>query len=425
MRYLALIASLCACGDNGKRVERCSGSMFLLRMAAVPACVPSSGTSVTWRQIGTTDGPAIIVVSPPDDPRLFVVEDGGTIKILRDHSSTVFLDLSNVITTNGGEQGLLGLAFPPQYAIDGVFYVFYTTSDANVLARYHVMATDPDKADPASGEIMISIPDFATNHNGGMLEYGPEGYLYITTGDGGGGGDPHLNGQNPHALLAKLLRISTHHQDAGLKYSIPTDNPFTDGVAGAPEVYDIGFRNPWRYAFDNTTGDLWIGDVGQDAVEEIDLVPAGAARRPELRLEHVRGLELLQQRQRQRRVLARWHHDAAVRSRPHRRVVRDHRRRRLSRRLLTRISPARTSSRTGARPSSTRRPRPAPRRSPRRVPSDVTWIDDAGAEHGGSPQSPSSIHKAANGELYMTDDLAREPRTTAACSDSRPTSEPT
>src|ERR1700759_5263439 len=126
MRYLALIATLCACGDNGKRVDDALVDVPAGDGGPLAASVPSRGTSVTWRQVGTTNGPAIIVVSPPDDPRLFVVEDGGAIKILRDHSSTVFLDLSSVITTNGGEQGLLGLAFPPQYAIDGVFYVFYT-----------------------------------------------------------------------------------------------------------------------------------------------------------------------------------------------------------------------------------------------------------------------------------------------------------
>lgn len=275
MRYLAALAILCACGDNGARTSDAQADSPASD-GQLAACVPSSGTRITWRFIAKTTGPAMIVTSPPGDPRLFVVEQAGTIRIVGDHSlSAPFLDISDQIAF-GGEQGLLGLAFDPQYALDHTFYVFYTTADADVLARYQASATDPDKADPASGVVMLTIPDFATNHNAGMLDFGPDGDLYITTGDGGGGGDPHLNGQNPHALLAKMLRIGTDHEDAGLHYSIPTDNPFADGAAGAPEVLHYGFRNPWRWAFDRMTGDLWIGDVGQDAIEEIDLVPAGA-----------------------------------------------------------------------------------------------------------------------------------------------------
>ena len=274
MRYLAVLAILCACGDNGAKAS--DAQLDAPGDGQLAACVPSHGTRITWRFIASTTGPALIVTSPPDDPRLFVVEQQGTIRILGDHSTSApFLDLSDQIVA-GGEQGLLGLAFHPQYALNHTFYVFYTTADANVLARYTASTTDPDKADPTSGVVMLSIPDFATNHNAGMLDFGPDGDLYITTGDGGGGGDPHLNGQNPHALLAKMLRISTHHEDVGLHYSIPTDNPFADGAAGAPEVLHYGFRNPWRWAFDRATGDLWIGDVGQDMVEELDLVPAGA-----------------------------------------------------------------------------------------------------------------------------------------------------
>jgi glucose/arabinose dehydrogenase len=272
MRYVALIAILCACGDSGGQTDaRIDAPPFDGPLAA---CVPSAGTRITWRFIAATQGPAVIAVSPPADPRVFVVEQEGRIRIVGDGSlSDPFLDISDRIACCG-EQGLLGLVFHPQYATNGTFYVFYTTSDANVLARYHVSATDRDKADPASGEVLLSIPDFATNHNGGMLEFGPDGYLYVTTGDGGGGGDPHLNGQNTHALLAKMLRLDVDH---GTPYGIPATNPFADGVAGAPEVYDYGLRNAWRWAFDKQTGDLWIGDVGQGAVEELDLVPAGAA----------------------------------------------------------------------------------------------------------------------------------------------------
>lgn len=264
MRSVALLATLCACGDNGAKADA------QIDAPLVP-CEPSAGTKISWRLVAKTAGPAMIVVSPPNDPRLLVVEQEGRIKFVGDDQlSEPFLDIADQIACCG-EQGLLGLAFDPDYATTGAFYVFYTTSNRNQLARYHVSATDPNKADP-TGEILLDIPDFASNHNAGMLEFGPDGYLYITTGDGGGGGDPDLNGQDTHALLAKMLRIDVHHAP----YSIPADNPFADGVAGAPEVFHYGFRNPWRWAFDKLTGDLWVGDVGQNAIEEIDYIPAGS-----------------------------------------------------------------------------------------------------------------------------------------------------
>ncbi|MEO8554575.1 MAG: PQQ-dependent sugar dehydrogenase, partial [Kofleriaceae bacterium] len=269
MRCLALIATLCACGDNGAKADAQVD-------APLVSCTPSAGSKVNWRLLAKTDGPAMVVVSPPNDARLFVVEQQGRIRIVGDNQlSAPFLDLSDQIACCG-EQGLLGLAFDPGYATNGSFYVFYTTSDKNRLARYQVSSADPNKADATSGVILLDIPDFASNHNAGMLEFGPDGLLYITTGDGGGGGDPNLNGQNTHALLAKMLRIDVRHEASPLHYTIPSDNPFADGVMGAPEVYHYGFRNPWRWAFDKMTGDLWIGDVGQNAIEELDLIPAGA-----------------------------------------------------------------------------------------------------------------------------------------------------
>ena len=245
------------------------------------ACeMPIQGTSVTFRLIAKTQGPAILVTSPPHDLRRFVIEQSGRILMLTDTgvAPTPFLDLS--ADAGGpvqccGEQGLLGLAFHPNFATNHTFYVFYTTATTNVLARYKVSATNPDVADPASGEVMISIADFASNHNGGMLEFGKDGYLYIGTGDGGGGGDPMHNGQNPMALLGKLLRIDVDKPVNGKLYGIPAKNPFADGTAGAPEVYDMGLRNPWRWSVDRMTGDLWIGDVGQDTIEEMDVIPAG------------------------------------------------------------------------------------------------------------------------------------------------------
>jgi glucose/arabinose dehydrogenase len=222
-----------------------------------PACAtPINGTSITFRFVAETQGPAMIVTSPPDDVRRFVVEQEGRIKIIQDTGLVTFLDITNGDLAAGGEQGLLGLAFHPKYATNGTFFIFYTTSNANVLAKLQVDPLDPNKADPASMQVVFSIPDFASNHNGGMLEFGPDGKLYIGTGDGGGGGDPMKTAQDPTKQLGKILRLDV------------------DSAGAVPENYVLGMRNPWRWSFDRATGDLYIGDVGQDMIEEVDLIPA-------------------------------------------------------------------------------------------------------------------------------------------------------
>ena len=164
------------------------------------------------------------------------------------------------------------MAFHPDYANNGLLFVYYTTDNANVVARYQVSA-DPNVADKASGTVVLSIPDFASNHNGGMIEVGPDGFLYIGTGDGGGGGDPRNQGQDPSALLGKILRIDVDAPSGGRQYGIPPGNPFAQG-GGAPEVYMLGLRTPWRFSLEPLNGDLWIGDVGQDEIEELHYVPA-------------------------------------------------------------------------------------------------------------------------------------------------------
>ena len=226
----------------------------------------------------------VFVADPGDGSgRLFVVEQPGRIRILRDGAllPDPFLDLTGVVTARGNEQGLLSMAFDPGYAQNGEFYVGYTANSGegsgdNTVARYRVSADDPDRADPNSGEVLLAVPDPYPNHNGGLVMFGPDGYLYAGFGDGGSQGDPQGNGQNSHALLGKILRIDVHQTQDGLPYAIPPDNPFADGANGRPEVWLSGLRNPWRFSFDRQTGDLWIGDVGQNWVEEIDLVPAGA-----------------------------------------------------------------------------------------------------------------------------------------------------
>ncbi len=262
--------------------------------AVLPACAsPVSGTTVKTRTIGTIGSSAVLATSPPGDRRLFVVDQVGLIRIFHHDAGAAetlvtapFLDLSADASGPvrfGGENGLLGLAFHPQYATNGQFYVFYTTttppltpgnSQRDVLATCKVSATNPDVADVTTCSEVLSIPDFASNHNGGMIEFGADGFLYIGTGDGGAGGDPQRNGQNPDALLAKFLRLDVDHPANGKPYGIPPGNPFALG-GGAPEVFMLGLRNPWRWSFDRGTGDLWIGDVGQNLIEEIDvLTPA-------------------------------------------------------------------------------------------------------------------------------------------------------
>jgi glucose/arabinose dehydrogenase len=223
---------------------------------------------------------AVMDIAHSEDQRLFVVEQVGRIKILNKNGSvneSPFLDISTNVR-NSGEQGLLGLAFHPNYKQNGYFFVNYINLDQNtVVARYQVSPTDSSLANPLSETILITITQPFANHNGGDLNFGPDGYLYISSGDGGSGGDPQNNSQNTTNLLGKILRIDVDNTTAGLNYAIPTGNPFADGPGGnSDEIWSYGFRNPWRFSFDKLTGDMWIGDVGQNAYEEIDFEPAGS-----------------------------------------------------------------------------------------------------------------------------------------------------
>lgn len=204
------------------------------------------------------------------DERLFVVQRGGLIRIVNPNgtiNSTPFLTLTSSIVS-GGERGLLGLAFHPDYATNGRFYVNYTRSGdgATVIAKYTVSDSDPNVANPASAEVLLTIAQPFSNHNGGSINFGPDGYLYIGMGDGGSGGDPSNYGQNLNSLLGKMLRIDVNGESG---YAIPADNPYV-GIAGEDEIWAVGVRNPWKFSFDRQTGDLWIADVGQNAIEEIN-----------------------------------------------------------------------------------------------------------------------------------------------------------
>ena len=206
--------------------------------------------------------------------RLYILEKGGVIVIEQDGkvSGTPFLDITDNVGSSGSEQGLLGLAFHLDYQNSRFFYVDYTDRNGNTVIARYTAASNGLTADPGSAKQILKIDQPFANHNGGQLAFGPDGMLYIGMGDGGSQGDPNGNGQNTNVLLGKILRIDVDHGDP---YAIPTDNPFASGEGGKAEVWDFGFRNPWRFSFDRQTGDLYVGDVGQAKWEEIDYIAAG------------------------------------------------------------------------------------------------------------------------------------------------------
>jgi glucose/arabinose dehydrogenase len=227
--------------------------------------------------------PVYMTQPPGETERLFVVEKIGRVRILRgnDVADDAFLDVSANVTERYEELGLLGLAFHPKYADNGRFYVYYSTLEGNTvfnrLVEYTVSSSSADQADPSTARILFEVQKPEDNHNGGNLQFGPDGYLYIGTGDGGGGGDQHGatgNAQNLGSLLGKMLRIDVDGTGAGPNgaYGIPAGNMTGDGIQS--EIWSYGLRNPWRYSFDPCTGEMYIGDVGQDDIEEVDVEPA-------------------------------------------------------------------------------------------------------------------------------------------------------
>ncbi len=266
------------------------------RTAQVTAVGP--GTTSVVASFGGSGGSATVVVSaapalqlvasglskplyvtqpPGDTSRLFVVEQTGTIRVILNGTllTAPFLDVSGLISVNTSERGLLSMAFHPNYAHNGQFFIDYTDLISGTVraARYTVSA-DPNVADPSSAQVIIAVRHEFTNHNGGLVKFGPDGYLYMGIGDGGGEGDPLGAGQKTDTLLGKILRIDVN---SGSPYVVPASNPFV-GVPGfKPEIWAYGLRNPWRFSFDRSTGDLYIADVGQAAWEEVDVQPAQSA----------------------------------------------------------------------------------------------------------------------------------------------------
>ena len=241
---------------------------------ALPAL---TATSITDEPLSS---PVYVTQAPGRPDALWVVEQSGRIQLVIDRAVTTFLDVSDRIRF-GGEQGLLGLAFHPGYEANGRFFIAYSPGDRmqNVVAEYRRSASDPNVADPAEVARLVEVDDPESNHNGGALAFGPDGFLYAALGDGGGGGDRHGtigNGLDTQTLLGKLLRLDV--DAAGSGYAA-AGNPFS-GAEGLPQIWAYGLRNPWRFSFDRLTGDLYLGDVGQNAHEEIDFrarsAPGGA-----------------------------------------------------------------------------------------------------------------------------------------------------
>lgn len=248
----------------------CNGSDEVGGGGASPP--PATSNSLRLQTVTAVLSSPVFLTAPTGDVgRLFIVEQGGLIRILNSLDgtprATPFLDVAGLIVT-GGERGLLGMAFDPNYAGNGRFYIYYTNTAGDiVIARYGV-STNPDIANAGAQAILKTIAHPTNqNHNGGMLAFGPDGCLYAGIGDGGGSGDPNGNAQNTNSLLGKILRLDPETGSA-----CGTDNPFANGTGGAPEVWSFGLRNPWRFSFDRSTGVLYIGDVGQDQREEVDAV---------------------------------------------------------------------------------------------------------------------------------------------------------
>ena len=261
--HLLLMATLAACGGGGGDP------------AALPA--PSLPLATSVEVTGLNE--PVFATAPDGDARLFIVERDGRIVVARGGalSATPFLDISARVGA-AGEGGLLSMAFDPRFALNGFFYVYFTEASGDIaIERFQVSAANPDVADTTPLRILTIPHRTFSNHKGGLVRFGPDGFLYLGTGDGGGGGDPLGNGQNLDSLLGKLLRIDVSNASAATPYTVPSTNPFVGQPNRRGEIWAYGLRNPWRFAFDPPANRLYIGDVGQGRVEEVDVSAADSA----------------------------------------------------------------------------------------------------------------------------------------------------
>ncbi|HEY3232073.1 MAG TPA: PQQ-dependent sugar dehydrogenase [Roseiflexaceae bacterium] len=287
LKPITALLALLALSQFGSPAPRVSLAARASQAASISLTPIADVTSVNGSH------PITIAHAGDGSGRLFVVEQPGRIMIYNGTQllPTAFLNITSIVNSGDSEQGLLGLAFDPQYTTNGYFYVDYinksSTEGATVVARYHVSASNPNVADSSPPTTLLTITQPQTNHNGGQLQFGPGGYLYISTGDGGNGDDagpghnPAIgNAQDRNSLLGKILRIDVHNNNTadGLPYDIPPSNPFAnDGNPNTRgEIWAYGLRNPWRFTFDRQTGDMFIGDVGQGTWEEIDFQPGAS-----------------------------------------------------------------------------------------------------------------------------------------------------
>jgi glucose/arabinose dehydrogenase len=278
---IAAAAVVASCGSGSaatpEPTTQASTPTATATTSPTPTATPAQRRGVRLQQIGRFDSPLYVTAPPGDRRRVFVVEQDGRIRVLVGGKvrRQPFLDISSRVTS-GGEQGLLSMAFAPDYAQSGRFYVYYTDRASDQRVVEYRRAT-PERANPGSARLVLQMADSEVNHNGGLLLFGPGGHLYIGTGDGGGAGDQHGgrgNAQNLGSLLGKILRIDPT-PSGGRPYGIPENNPFRGRAGARDEIYSYGLRNPWRFSFDRATGDLTIGDVGQNAVEEISFIRDG------------------------------------------------------------------------------------------------------------------------------------------------------
>lgn len=274
-------------GEDGSVPDPITGQLPLKGVTAFPLLKWEDWESVDEQGRIQMQRPLVLTHAGDGTNRIFVAMQGGRIYVLDDDpaaaSASVFLDLTGQVEVFSksaveNEEGLLGLAFHPDYGKNGQFYIYYTShakQPTSVISRFNVSADDPNKADPESEEVLLEIEQPFTNHNGGSIAFGPDGYLYIGLGDGGYRNDPLDSGQTLSTLLGSILRIDVDSEQDGTNYGIPPDNPLVRHALARPEIYAYGFRNVWRLDFDRDTGDLWAADIGQDLWEEINLVEAG------------------------------------------------------------------------------------------------------------------------------------------------------